>query len=47
MSRYKTLSHVIYKCDYLGIDEEKIIRYVKYQEKEEKQVGNQQQSFDF
>ena len=31
----------------IGIDEDKIIRYVKYQEKEEKRIENQQQSFDF
>ncbi len=31
----------------VGLDEEKIKRYVKYQEKEEKEVENQQQRFDF
>ena len=31
----------------VGIDEDKIIRYVKYQEKEERRIENQQQSFDF
>ena len=31
----------------IGLDEDMIKRYVKHQEKEEKKVENQQQSFDF
>ena len=31
----------------VGIDEEVIKRYVKHQEKEEKQLEDQQQRFDF
>ena len=31
----------------IGLDEDKIIRYVKYQEKEEKLNENQQKGFDF
>jgi putative transposase len=36
-----------YFVNTVGLDEEMIKRYVKYQEKEEKKIEDQQQSFDF
>ncbi len=36
-----------YFVNTVGLDEEMIKRYVKYQEKEEKRVEDQQQGFDF
>ena len=36
-----------YFVNTVGLDEEMIKRYVKYQEKEERKVEDQQQSFDF
>ena len=36
-----------YFVNTVGLDEEMIKRYVKYQEKEEKKVEDQQQGFDF
>jgi putative transposase len=36
-----------YFVNTVGLDEEMIKRYVKHQEKEEKQIKDQQQNFDF
>ena len=36
-----------YFVNTVGLDEEMIKRYVKYQEKEERKVEDQQQGFDF
>ena len=62
ISKYKKLSHVIYRCDYhiiwipeycfmilegvikKQLDEEKILKYVKYQEVKERK--EEQQEFD-
>ena len=36
-----------YLVSTIGLDEDKIIRYVKHQEEEEKRIENQQKGFDF
>lgn len=36
-----------YFVNTVGLDEEMIKRYVKYQEKEERKIEDQQQGFDF
>ncbi len=48
MSKYRKLSHVVYKCDYHIVWVPKYrFRVLTGQEKQEKQVEDQQHKFDF
>jgi len=53
MSKFKKQSHTIYQCMYhivycvstIGLDEEKIRKHVKHQERKEKEEESQQKEF--